>query len=198
MDETKTTIFNCGRELFASRGFKDTTVSDITNAVGIGIGKFYKYYSSKEQLFIEIFLDENTKLKKSIMQFIDSNGDPIKIVKKIVTLNLKGMQSNPILKEWYNREFFSKLEKEFYKQGGIEKSLEEVINKSTSELFLKWKSEGKVRTDIDNNFIRALFQSICYIDIHKSEIGIDYFQKIMEYITEAVMKLLTSCENKNA
>ncbi len=193
MENTKITIFNCAKKLFASRGFKDTNVSDITNAVGIGVGKFYKYYSSKEQLFIEIFLDENKALKKSIMQSVDPDSDPINTVKKIVALNLNGMRSNPILKEWYNREFFSKLEKEFYKQGGIEKSLDEVINTSTVELFIKWKSEGKIRTDIDNDFIRALFQSICYIDIHKREIGIDYFPKIMEYITEAIMKLLTNC-----
>jgi len=123
MEDTKTDIFNCGRELFSSKGFKDTNVSDITTTVGIGVGKFYKYYSSKEQLFIEIFLDENEKLKTTIMGEVKQDGDPVKTVKEIVTLNLNGMRSNPILKEWYNREFFSKLEKEFYKQGGIEKSI---------------------------------------------------------------------------
>lgn len=194
MEDTKTAIFNCGKELFASRGFKDTNVSDITNAVGISVGKFYKHYTSKEQLFIEIFLDENEALKKSIMQSVDPDSDPINAVKKIVALNLEGMRSNPILKEWYNRDFFCKLEQEFYKQGGIEKSLEEVLNTSTVQLFAKWKSEGKIRTDIDNGFIRALFQAIFYIDIHKEEIGVDYFPKIMEYITEAIMKSLTNCQ----
>ena len=38
MENTKITIFNCAKKLFASRGFKDTNVSDITNAVGIGVG----------------------------------------------------------------------------------------------------------------------------------------------------------------
>ncbi|MEM1486264.1 TetR/AcrR family transcriptional regulator [Oscillospiraceae bacterium PP1C4] len=191
MEDIRTTIFNCGKELFASRGFKDTNVSDITNAVGIGIGKFYKHYSSKEQLFIEIFLEENEKLKKSIMQSVDPDSDPVNTVKQIVALNLEGMRSNPILKEWYNRDFFSKLEQEFYEQGGIEKSLEEVLNTSTVQLFEKWKSEGKIQKDIDNGFIRALFQAIFYIDIHKEEIGVEYFPKIMEYVTEAVMKSLT-------
>lgn len=194
MEDTKTTIFNCGKELFASRGFKDTNVSDIANSVGIGIGKFYKHYSSKEQLFIEIFLDENDKLKKSIMQSVDPDSDPVDTVKQIVTLNLEGMRSNSILKEWYNRDFFSKLEQEFYKQGGIEKSLEEVLNTTTLQLFAKWKSQGKIQKTVNNEFIRALFQSIFYIDIHKEEIGVDYFPKIMEFITEAVMKSLTDCQ----
>lgn len=128
------------------------------------------------------------------MQSVDQDSDPIDTVKQIVAQNLEGMRSNPILKEWYNRKFFSKLEQEFYKQGGIEKSLEDVLNTSTVQLFEKWKSAGKIRADIDNGFIRALFQSIFYIDIHKEEIGAGYFPKIMEYVTEAVMKSLTDCQ----
>jgi len=193
MEDTKTTIFKCGKELFSSRGFKDTNVADITNAVGIGIGKFYKHYASKEQLFIEIFLDENEKLKKNIMRSVKPNNDPVEMVKQIMARNIEGMRSNPILKEWYNRDFFSKLEQEFYKQGGIEKSLEDVLNESTVQLFIQWKSEGKIRDDISNDFIRALFQAICYIDIHKEEIGVDYFPQLMEYVTEAIMKSLTNC-----
>lgn len=193
MDDTKTTIFNCSKELFASHGFKDTNVSDITNAVGIGIGKFYKHYASKEQLFIEIFLDENEKLKRNIMRSVEPNNDPVEMVKQIMTLNIEGMRSNPILKEWYNRDFFSKLEQEFYKQGGIEKGLEDILNESSVQLFIQWKSEGKIRKDISNEFIRALFQAICYIDIHKEEIGVGYFPQLMEYVTEAIMESLTAC-----
>lgn len=193
MEDTKTAIFNHGKELFSSHGFKETSVADITNAVGIGIGKFYKYYPSKEQLFIGIFLDENQKLKKNIMQSIDEKDEPFNAIKQIMTKNIEGMRSNPILKEWYNREFFNKLEKEFYKQGGIEKGLEDILSTSTVQLFSKWKSEGRIRQDISIDFMRALFQAICYIDIHKEEIGVDYFPKLMEYITEAVMKLLSDC-----
>ncbi|WP_242832622.1 TetR/AcrR family transcriptional regulator [Clostridium saccharoperbutylacetonicum] len=39
-------------------------MSDITKKAGIGVGTFYNYYSSKEKLFMEIFLEENVKLKK--------------------------------------------------------------------------------------------------------------------------------------
>ncbi len=197
MEDTKTTIFKCGKELFASRGFKNTSVSDITNAVGIGIGKFYRHYASKEQLFIEIFLDENEKLKKSIMQSVDPDSDPVKAVKQIMKLDLEGMKSNPILKEWYNRDFFNKLRQEFYKQGGVEKSLD-LLNTSVVNLFAKWKSEGKIRKDMDDEFICALCQAVFYIDLHKEEIGQDYFPKLLEYVTEAIMKPLTIVKDKNA
>ena len=51
MKDKKTDIFNCGKELFSSKGFKDTNVSDITKVAGMGVGTFYNYYDSKEKLF---------------------------------------------------------------------------------------------------------------------------------------------------
>lgn len=45
--DKKEKIFNAGRELFYSKGFKDTNVSDITRLAGVGVGTFYNYYSSR-------------------------------------------------------------------------------------------------------------------------------------------------------
>lgn len=190
MEDKKIDIFDCGKELFSSKGFKDTNVSDITKMAGIAVGTFYNYYGSKEKLFIEIYLKENEKLKKSIMKSIDVNADPIKVVKEAITLNLNGMNSNPILKEWYNRELFSKLEKEFFKEGGIE-SIYEVTNSSIVELIKKWKAEKKIREDLDDEFILTLFNSIPYIEIHKEEIGIHYFPQVIDCLVEFIMKGLT-------
>lgn len=48
MEDKKADIFNCGKELFSSKGFKDTNVSQI--AVG-----YINYYSSKKKLFLDIY-----------------------------------------------------------------------------------------------------------------------------------------------
>ncbi|MHB8062664.1 MAG: TetR/AcrR family transcriptional regulator [Ruminiclostridium sp.] len=192
MEDKKTDIFNCGKELFSSKGFKDTNVSDITKMAGIGVGTFYSYYSSKEQLFMEIYMKENEKLKKSF-ESVDIDVDPIKAIKEILSFNFIGMNSNPILKEWYNRDFFSKLEKEFLKQGGM-KSIEELMNRDTAGLIKKWKTQGKIRDDLDDNLILALFNAIPYIEIHKEEIGLQYFPQLLDYLMEFIMKGLTDCQ----
>ena len=190
MEDKKNDIFILGKELFSSKGFKDTNVSDITKKAGIAVGTFYNYYPSKEKLFIEIYLKENEKLKNSIMKSVDLDGDPVKVVKEAITLNLNGMNSNPILKEWYNRDLFSKLEKEFYQEGGIE-DIYELMNSSTAELIKKWKAEKKIRDDLDDDFILSLFNSVPYIEIHKEEIGIQHFPKMIDYLVEFIMKGLT-------
>jgi AcrR family transcriptional regulator len=190
MEDKKAGIFNFGRELFKSKGFKDTNVSDITKLAGVGVGTFYNYYSSKEQLFLEIYLKENEDQKKRLFESMNMNDDPVTMITKMVTQNAIEMNSNLILKEWYNRDLFNKLEDNFYKHGGFE-SIDKLTHSSEAELIQKWKDEGKIRGDLDNELISAIFKSIIYIDIHKSEIGVQHFPHILFYITEFIMKGLT-------
>lgn len=189
MDDKKTAIFNCGKELFRSKGFKDTNVSDITKATGIAVGTFYNYYSSKEALFLEIFLEENVKLKKSMLDSIDLNEDPLQLMKKFLAMNLKGMNSNPILREWYNKDVFGKLEQLYREQNGLDKV--DFLYGSFVELVKQWQAEGKIRADLDAEFIMALFAAIINMDTHKEEIGIEFFPKLLDYMAEFAMKGLT-------
>lgn len=190
MQDKKIDIFHSGRELFYSKGFKDTNVSDIAKMAGIGVGTFYNYYPSKEKLFLEIYIKENEDLKKRIVESIDLNDDPVTLVTKLVTENISAMNSNPILKEWYNKDLFMKLEQYFYEQGGLE-SIDELMHSGKAELIKKWKTEGKIRNDLDDEMIIAIFNSITYIDMHKREIGIHHFPQILFYLTEFIMKGLT-------
>jgi len=189
MEDKKADIFNCGKELFSSKGFKDTNVSDITKMAGIGVGTFYNYYSSKEQLFMDIFMKENDKLKESF-KIINMDTHPVEAIKEMLSINFAGINSNPILKEWYNRDLFSKLETQYYKQGGM-KSIAELMNSGTLELIRRWKANGKIRNDLDDDMILAIFTAIPYIDIHKEDIGLQHFPQIMYLFAEFVMKGLT-------
>lgn len=190
--DTKTEIFTTARELFYAKGFKDTNVSDIAKLAGIGVGTFYNYYSSKEQLFLEIYLKENMDLKMRLMESVDLNADPVSFVTRFIAQNITDMDSNRILREWYNKELFSKLEQHFDEQGGT-KSIAELMQGGMVELIKKWKAEGKIRADLDDEIIQAIFNAIPYIELHKREIGLQYFPRIMLHITELIMKGLTDC-----
>ena len=192
MSNKKADIFHYGRELFSSKGFKETSVSDIAKVAGIGVGTFYNYYPSKEELFFEIYIKENADLKNRMVASIDLNDDPATLVAKLVTKNISEINSNHILKEWYNKDLFNKLEQYFYEQSGL-KRIDEFMNSGKAELIKKWRADGKIRDDLDDEMILAIFDSIPYIDIHKSEIGIKYFPQILYYITEFIMKGLTDC-----
>lgn len=192
LTDKKADIFNSAREIFYSKGFKDTNISDIAKKAGIGVGTFYNYFSSKEQLFIEVYFKESEDQKNRLLDSMNWNGDPVTLVSNMVIQNANEMNSNLILKEWYNKELFSKLEQSFYERGGIE-SFDERTHNNASELIRRWQAEGKLRNDIDAEMINAILKSILYIDLHKSEIGLEHFPQILVYITEFIMKGLAAC-----
>lgn len=186
MKDTKTILFNCGKELFSRNGFKDTNVSDITKAANIGTGTFYNYYSSKEELFMAIYLEENEKLKKKILKSIDMDQEPGSLVKELMLLNLKGMKSNPILKEWYNKDVSYKMEQHFREQKGLNRL--DFMYRDLFHVIKKWQADGKMRNDIDSEMIMAIFTAIVTVETHKEEIGLQYFPQVLDYLTEFTMK----------
>ena len=194
MNDKKVEILSCGRELFRAQGFKDTNVADIMKIAGLGTGTFYNYYSSKDKLFMDIFLEENVKLKKSIIKSIDLEGDPVNVMKEIIVLNNQGMNSNPILKEWYNKDVFNKIEKIYRDENGLQNV--DFVYDSFIEVVKKWQSAGKMRSDIDAEMIMGIFAALINVDTHKEEIGLQYFPLVLEYLGEFAMKGLMDCSEK--
>ena len=90
------------------------------------------------------------------MQLIDLNGDPLSVIQELILLNMNGMNSNPILKEWYNRDVFNKIEQNFREENGVEHV--DFLYTSFVEIVNKWQAEGKMRADIDSEMIMAYFQ----------------------------------------
>lgn len=188
MQDKKIIIHDCAKELFCMKGFKDTNISEITKMAGMAVGTFYHYYTSKEKLFMDIFLEENAKLKKSCFESLDLKQKPMKLVEQMLRLNIEGMRTNPILKEWYNKNVFEKLEQVYREENGIDAV--DFLYDNFLELIKQWQEKGTMRNDLDSKMIMMIFAAIINIDTHKEEIGIEYFPELLERMTELIMESL--------
>ncbi len=191
MEDKKAMIYDCAKELFSAKGFKDTNISEITKKAGMAVGTFYSYYPSKEKLFMDIFLEENAKLKHDCFQALDLNQAPLAVVEQMQKLNVEGIRSNPILREWYNRSVFEKIQQTYREENGVDTV--DFLYESFHELVMLWQSQGKMRKDIDSKMIMMIFAAIINVDTHKEEIGLAYFPELQRIMTELVMKSLTDC-----
>lgn len=191
MEDKRTELYRCAKELFSNKGFKDTNVADITKAAGVGVGTFYNYYSSKEKLFMDIYMEENSRLSKELLASIDLSQEPIALIKQLLILNMEKMLANPILCQWYNRDVFGKIEKLFREETGSEAN--DFMYQTFYVLVQKWQAEGKMRSDIGSEMIMAIFGAIIKVGFYKEEIGLKYFPQLQDYLTEFVLKGLTDC-----
>ena len=184
--DKKAELFRCGKELFSEKGFKATNVAEITKRAGMATGTFYNYFVSKEKLFMEIFLKENERLKRSILDSLDLDADPMEVMGEMVSRNLQGINADPILKEWYNKEVFNKIEQLYREESGLDHV--DFLYDCFIEVVRKWQNDGKMRGDIDAEMIMAIFAALVSIDTHKEEIGLQYFPQVMEYMAHFIMK----------
>ncbi|MEG0775386.1 TetR/AcrR family transcriptional regulator [Clostridium sp.] len=190
MVDKKAQIFNAGRQIFYLKGFKDTNVSDITKMAKVGVGTFYNYYGSKEELFLEVYIKESEKHKRHVMETINVNGDPVTVAKKLIEMNISAMDSNRILKEWNSKDLLKQLE-QHYRDESLNDG--DFFHNFYIDIIKNWKAEGKIRDDIADDLLLAFFGVLEHIDTHKEEIGIQYFPHIMQYLVEFIMKGLTDC-----
>jgi hypothetical protein len=54
------------------------------------------------------------------LQSLDLTGVLWKYVGQMMALNAEGMNTNPILREWYNKSVFEKIEKLYREENGIQ------------------------------------------------------------------------------
>ncbi len=193
--DKKEELRRCGRELFSTKGFKDTNVADITKMAGMAAGTFYLYYPSKDVLFMELFMEENVKLKEELLKSADPAARPIDVMKVMIAKNVAGLYENPILRHWYQRDVFTRIERNYRKEKGAEHF--DFMFDAFRGSVEKWQAEGKMRSDIDSAMIMAIFAALVNIDTHKEEIGLQYFPDVQVYISEFVMQGLTNVPEKH-
>ena len=64
--ETRERLFRAALNLFAQKGFAETTVEDITNAADVGKGTFFNYFPSKDHILIAFSDMQLAKLQGAV------------------------------------------------------------------------------------------------------------------------------------
>lgn len=192
--DKKAELLKCAKELFTTLGYKNTNISKITKMAGIATGTFYNYFESKDSIFMEIYIEENGKLKEEILKEVDLDANPMEVMHILSKLNYQGMMNNPILRHWYDKETFNKIEQSFKTSNGLE-NLDFMYN-DFIKIIEYWQENNKIRKDIKSDMIMAIFNALINVDLHKEEIGIKYFPDMMDYLSQFVMDGLMTTETK--
>src|ERR1700752_2428038 len=66
--ERRERLFRSALDLFARKGFAETTVEDITNAADLGKGTFFNYFPSKEHIILAFAEMQLDKLQSAVEQ----------------------------------------------------------------------------------------------------------------------------------
>src|SRR6202163_2412262 len=65
---TRDRIYRAALQLFAERGYLETTVEDITNAADVGKGTFFNYFPTKEHVLASLGAERIAATERALQQ----------------------------------------------------------------------------------------------------------------------------------
>ena len=67
-ERTRQKLLESAERIFAELGYHDASIVKITEAAGVGQGTFYLYFSGKKQVFDEVVLDLNSRVRHAMTE----------------------------------------------------------------------------------------------------------------------------------
>ena len=114
-EEKKEQIMKTALNLFAKRGFYNTTIADIAREMGMSVGNMYNYFPSKESLAKELLIYTSKKFGDEIRKINEMDITSKEKIKKIVELYFKKAVEEPELVDYFMRVYLSN--KEIFNNG---------------------------------------------------------------------------------
>lgn len=188
--DKRQTLFDAARALFFEQGFKKTNIAAITKRANVAVGTFYKYYSSKEQIFCEVYLAENEQTKRKIISQIDTDQSPKEVVRQFFEKIIQIGKHNAILAEWYQNTEISQLIME--RNQNRDDWQNSFVYSFLIDNIKRWQESGQFRRDIDLDTMISLFNVLIVVDIHKDEVGSQHYPQAMKLLAELIVDGLSA------
>ncbi|WP_052340000.1 TetR/AcrR family transcriptional regulator [Gorillibacterium massiliense] len=99
MNDKRKSIIDCAYKLFKEKGYLETSIQDILEASSISKGTFYKYFTSKGSLTLELLqqLQEKLNMELHILLLNDDVKDEEELIRKAIC-HIKNFESEHALR----------------------------------------------------------------------------------------------------
>lgn len=145
---------------FASNGYKGTNVSDIAKAAGISIGAVYKYFPSKEDLFMAVIDYGYQDLDKVLLEIVPYDEDIFLKIERILKTAMDYSRKNPQVIQMYlhcTTEGLPELAKK------ISQKIETISAEYYRRLITESQASGVITSDIDDGVAAFCLDSLFLI-----------------------------------
>lgn len=188
VETKKEKIIKHAFDLFAEKGYSETSVDDIVRASGISKGGIYYYFKSKEDIFLEI-AEERLRQRKNLM---DNNQDVKSSKEKIISYinwTLAGFFDENIQKmSRFTFEFWSVLSRN-PNMADKAKERYKMFYTILAEILQQGINNGEFKEDIDiESMVYIILSSMDGIGFVNSVMGISMTHDIVKNYIDMILK----------
>ncbi|HVB55739.1 MAG TPA: TetR family transcriptional regulator [Candidatus Acidoferrales bacterium] len=141
--EIRERLFDAALQLFAERGYLETTVEDITNAADVGKGTFFNYFPTKEHVLATFGGERIATIARALERARATRGPVLAVIEDLVTHQLGQSWDSPAL----IRSIYAAHASCAPVRAQLEKRLGEA-RRLMAEIFLLAQKCGEVRRDL--------------------------------------------------
>ena len=163
--DKKQVLKQAAYDVFSRKGYKATAISEVAKQAGMAVGSFYNYYASKEEIFLDVYIDENNRIRQVIMNDIDWQGDVVELIGQLFGQSRSLISTNKILSEWYNPAISSELHNYYSSEEGKASNqfYKFLVENFTNRLQTEGYSQEKIQE------ILKIYTLFNYIDMNVTE-----------------------------
>ncbi len=176
----KSKLMDAAEECWGKYGLKKTSVDQLVSMANISKGSFYLFYPSKEHLFMDVFDRIDQRVKAEMFNKLqEAGGNPRESFMSVIRLLFEEAKKMPWILNMYKGDLELLVRKLPPERVGSHLSNDD--NAASNLLkFLNIKTPGDPK--IISGAMRAIFLTL----LHKSEIGEDVFDDVLDYLLQAV------------
>ncbi|EGF86821.1 TetR/AcrR family transcriptional regulator [Gemella haemolysans] len=170
--------------VFSNKGYKATVISEVAKQAGMAVGSFYNYYESKEEIFLDVYIEENNRIRQVIMNDIDWEGDVVELIGQLFGQSRSLISSNKILAEWYNPAISNELHSYYSSEEGKASNPfhQFLIETFTKRMMMEGYSQEKIQEVLE------VYHLFYYIDMNITEKDIPNVNQTIETLATYFVK----------
>lgn len=151
-------ILHAAVEQFSRKGFKETSVADIMNAADLGIGTFYNYFQSKEEILVQLMQEMVREIAEAINALRAANRPARELIETGCCITARFLDEN----RYVLPLFLAAADKSGLPEGsGKESRVPSPGFKMLFERILReGQEQGEVRSDLPPELIAEMFHSV--------------------------------------
>jgi len=182
-----------GGQLFGTYGLQKTTIEDITEDVDIGTSTFYRFYDSKEELYVAVLEEAGEDVRRRMSEAgVAETDDPQEAVEQLLKVIIEEIEQNPLARritvDPETRQRLQDHRSDAERKADHEADLQFI--RSIVDPFLE---EDRLHGQ-DPEVVAEAIAAIPYLCLHRDEISDDNYQRVLEFVVESFTRGLATTE----
>ena len=168
---------------FIDKGFKSTSIEDITSSVGIAKSSFYIFCESKEMLYMELLAREGEQIEKQVWPEVMAAKDIYTAIKTYLNKMSMELESKILTQRLiYDLEEYNIVSRKLNPQYIGSESLRSIVPLMG---FIKTRQDSKEIIDEDPNVIAGVLRAALLIGSQKRDLQQYNYVRVRDLLFEA-------------